>query len=60
MASLSKAVPVTPAIPGARLSPNCTQVWQVTDAEAKDVVTKPYSIRKDSLFCPPLGRKQED
>lgn len=47
MASLSKAVPVTPAIPMACLAPNRTQVWQVTDAQAKDMATKLYIIRKD-------------
>lgn len=47
MASLSKAVPLASAIPVAHLSPSCTQVWQGTDAQAKDVATKLSIVRKD-------------
>lgn len=49
---LSKAIPLASAIPVAHLSPSCTQVWQVTDAQAKDVATKLYIVRKD--FSPSL------
>lgn len=47
MASLSKAVPFASTIPVTHLSPSCKQVWQVTDAQEKDVVTKLYIVRKD-------------
>lgn len=61
MASLSKAVPLASAIPVAHLSPSCTQVWQVTDTQAKHVAAKLYIVRKEfSLFSSPSGRKQED
>lgn len=61
MASLSKAVPLASAIPVAHLSPSCTQVWQVTDTQAKHVAAKLYIVRKEfSLVSSPSGRKQED